>query len=53
MTDNEVELFYNKLLEHYCTLPCHIQEPIRFAYFVKLYKYYNDVEETAVIPSVV
>ena len=40
MTDQEVLDFYNKLVEHYGdALPNFEHEPIRFAYYVKLYKY--------------
>jgi hypothetical protein len=43
MTDQEAIDFYNELVEHFGdSLPNFEHEPIRFAYCVKLYKYYKE-----------
>ena len=42
MTDEEVLAFYNELVEYYGDdLPSMEHEPRRFAYCVKLYRYYK------------
>lgn len=41
MTETEVQEKYNRMVEIFGTnLPDPEQEPIRFAYYVKLFKYY-------------
>jgi hypothetical protein len=42
MSDDEMKLIYNEMLEMFKGLPNHKQEPIRFAHFVRLYKYYKN-----------
>jgi len=42
MTDEEALKKYNDMLEHFGTLPNFEHEPRRFAYYVKLYNYYNE-----------
>ena len=43
MTDQEAIDFYNELVEHFGdSLPNFEHEPIRFAYYVKLHKYYKE-----------
>jgi hypothetical protein len=42
MTDDEVLKMYNEMLEYFGTLPNPEQEPRRFAYYVKLYRYYKE-----------
>ena len=41
MTDQEAELFYEKILNYFGYLPHFEREPKRFAYYVRLYKYLN------------
>ena len=41
MTDQETELFYEKMLDYFGYLPHFEREPKRFAYYVRLYKYLN------------
>ena len=41
MTDEEILYHYNRMVEIYGDLPNPEHEPIRFAYYVKLYKYYH------------
>ena len=41
MTDQEVELFYEKMLDYFGYLPHFEREPKRFAYYVRLFKYLN------------
>ena len=41
MTDEEVINHYNRMVEIYGLLPDPEQEPIRFAYYVKLYKQFH------------
>ncbi len=43
MTEQEILDFYTELVDHYGdNLANFEQEPIRFAYQVKLYKYYKE-----------
>lgn len=43
MTDEEALEFYQKLQEYFGDkLPNFEQEPRQFAYYVKLYRYYNE-----------
>ena len=44
MSDTEMRNIYSKMLEMFGTLPDHKQEPIRFAYYVKLFEYYQSKE---------
>lgn len=46
MTDEEAIQFYNAMLEHFGELPNFEHEPIRFASYVKMYKYYKSRELT-------
>jgi len=47
MTDQEVEKMYNDMLEHFSgEMPCFEHEPIRFAAYVKMYKYYKERQLT-------
>ena len=41
MTDQETELFYEKMLDYFGYLPHFEREPKRFAYYVRLFKYLN------------
>ena len=41
MTDEQITEIYQKMLEMFKVLPNPEHEPIRFAYCVKLYKYYT------------
>ena len=41
MTNDEILYHYNRMVELYGTLPDPDHEPIRFAYYVKLYKHYH------------
>lgn len=41
MTDEEVIKEYEAMKEHFGELPNPEQEPRRFAYYVKLWKYYK------------
>ena len=44
MTDEQIVIHYAKMKEIYGDdLPNPEQEPIRFAYYVKLYKYYYEL----------
>lgn len=42
MTDEEVLELYREMEEHFGSLPNPEQEPRRFAYYVKLFKYYRE-----------
>jgi hypothetical protein len=42
MTDKEIEEFVEGMREHFGTLPNPEQEPRRFAYCIKLYKYHKE-----------
>lgn len=42
MTDEEVLELYQEMEEHFGSLPNPEQEPRRFAYYVKLFKYYRE-----------
>ena len=44
MTDEEIIKMYNDMLEYFGQLPNPEQEPIRFAYYVKMYRYYKQKE---------
>jgi hypothetical protein len=41
MTDQEVLYHYNRMVEIFNDLPDPDHEPRRFAFYVKLYKYYH------------
>lgn len=41
MSDDEMRVIYGEMVEMFPLLPNHRQEPIRFAYYVKLYRYYK------------
>jgi hypothetical protein len=46
MTNEEIEKFGKELVEHYGDkLPNPIHEPIRFAYYIKLFKYERQLNE--------
>ena len=42
MTDDEVMKMYEEMLEYFGQLPHPEHEPIRFAYYVKLFRYYKE-----------
>ena len=42
MTEEEVLKQYNEMVEMFGELPNFEQEPRRFAYYVKLYRYYKE-----------
>jgi len=42
VTDEEVIAMYDAMLEHFGSLPDPVHEPIRFAHYVKVYKYYME-----------
>ena len=42
MSDEEVLKMYDDMVEHFGELPNPDHEPIRFAYYVRLYKYYKE-----------
>lgn len=44
MSDTEIQDIYSKMLELFGFLPDYKQEPIRFAYYVKLFEYYQSKE---------
>ncbi len=44
MSDAEIQDIYDKMIAMFGTLPNHKQEPIQFAHYVKLYKYYKSKE---------
>ena len=41
MTDTEILRHYNRMVEIYGTLPDPETQPLQFAYYVKLYRYYH------------
>ena len=41
MTDEEIIKMYEEMVEYFGTLPNPEHEPRRFAYFVKIFKYYK------------
>lgn len=44
MTDQQIIEIYNRMVDHYgASLPCPDQEPMRFAYYVKLFRFYNRI----------
>ena len=47
MTDQETELYYEKMLDYFGSLPYFEREPRRFAYYVRLYKYLNRESTTS------
>jgi len=47
MTENEAELYYERMLNYFGTLPHFEREPKRFAYYVRLYKYLNRQSTTS------
>jgi hypothetical protein len=44
MSDDEMKVIYNEMLDIFGTLPNHKQEPLRFAHYVRLYRYYKNKE---------
>lgn len=42
MSDEELETTINEMLEMFGELPNPEQEPKRFAYYVKIYKFYKE-----------
>jgi hypothetical protein len=44
MTDEELNLIIDEMYERFESLPNPFQEPIRFAYYVKLYRYFKERE---------
>ena len=42
MSDEEVLKMYDDMVEYFGVLPNPDHEPIRFAYYVRLYKYYKE-----------
>jgi hypothetical protein len=49
MTDEEVVTYYNDMVDYFGSLPNFEHEPIRFAYYVRLFKYMK--ERNASIPE--
>jgi hypothetical protein len=47
MTESEAELYYEKMLNYFGSLPHFEREPRRFAYYVRLYKYLNRKSTTS------
>jgi hypothetical protein len=41
MSEADAELYYEKMLEYFGSLPHFEREPKRFLYYVRLYKYLN------------
>ena len=41
MTPEDIENMYLRMLDHFGTLPSVEHEPKRFAYYVKIFKYYE------------
>jgi hypothetical protein len=41
MTDEEVIKMYDDMVKHFGSLPNPEHEPLRFAYYVRIYKYYK------------
>ena len=41
MTDQEILHHYNRMVEIYKVLPDPEREPFRFAYYVKLYRFFH------------
>jgi hypothetical protein len=41
MTEKEIKDFYKEMFEHFKVLPNPEKEPKRFAYYVKLFRYYK------------
>ena len=41
MSDDEMRVIYGEMVEMFPVLPNHRHEPIRFAYYVKLYRKYH------------
>jgi hypothetical protein len=39
-----MELIYKEMSEMFSNLPNHKQEPVRFSYYVRLYRYYKSKE---------
>jgi len=42
MTDEEILDEYNKMVDHFGSMPHPEHEPKRFAYYVKIYRYYHE-----------
>lgn len=47
MSNDEVELYYERMLDYFGTLPHFEREPRRFDYYVRLYKYLNRQSTTS------
>ena len=47
MTEDDAELYYEKMLQYFGYLPHFEREPKRFAYYVSLYKYLNRQSTTS------
>ena len=44
MTDEEILKFVDEMEEHFGTLPSPEHEPKRFAWYVKMFKYYKNIK---------
>ena len=42
MTDEEALNLYEQMVEYFGFMPSPIHEPIRFAHYVKVYRYYKE-----------
>lgn len=47
MSDDEAELYYEKMLNYFGYLPHFEREPKRFHYYVRLYRYLNRQSTTS------
>lgn len=45
MTEEEILKFVGEMEEHFGSLPHPVHEPIRFAHYIKVYKYYLEQRE--------
>ena len=45
MSDAQMQVIYDEMIELFGMLPNHKQEPVRFAHYVKLYNYYKSRAE--------
>ena len=44
MSDEQIIEIYNRMVDHFgAKLPCPEQQPMQFAYYVKLFRYYNRI----------
>lgn len=41
MTEKEIKDFYKEMIDYFKVLPSPEKEPKRFAYYVKIFKYYK------------